>query len=93
MQENSWVANFSCQLKEVFFIGGQKNHFSEKWFQLFLLVVWPRELMHSTAYCLENIFIIYHVVIRPLENFYGRTKFGWRYAAFSKESLLNYSQH
>ena len=60
---------YLAYLKEAFFGGKQTNHFSENWLQLFLLVIWPRELVRSKAYCLENIFIIYHVVIQRLEKF------------------------
>ena len=43
--------------------------FWQKRFESSVIVVWPRELVRLIGNCLENIFIIYHMVIRRLEKF------------------------
>ena len=65
---------FHCQvlssfLKEAFFGGGWNELFGPKRFEPSVIVVWPRELVRLIENCLENIFIIYHMVIRRLEKF------------------------
>jgi len=66
-------------LKGGVFFGGGFELFGPKRFEPAVMVVWPCELVRLIQNCLENIFIIYHMVIRRLEKFLSGFGFArWR---------------
>ena len=58
-----------CKLKGGVFFGQWNELFWQNRLSPSIIVVWPRELMRLIGNCLENIFIMYHMVIRRLEKF------------------------
>ena len=56
-------------LKDVFFGGEWNELFGPNKLGPSIIFVWPQELVRVIGNCLENIFIVYHVVIRRLKKF------------------------
>ena len=67
-----WVIPFyksRLLLKEAILFGGWDELFWQNRLGASIIVVWPRELVRLIGSSLENIFIIYNMVIRRLEKY------------------------